>query len=541
MKPVPAAKLLDTRIYGLASDPALFQEKVIHTRELFHLYNWKQAHAHLSLIIVLMGGTGTGKSTLFNALNQKQISAESVRRPTTGGGIAYMRSDFIPAFQANQFPFPINIYNIRNIPLDGKKDELSIIGHQLKQSLIYIDSPDVDSICIENKNHAHRLLLLADFIIFVTTEEKYADQEPLEIVHLARVYNKKMMCILNKSEDNQLAQTIQAHVKKMAQMDIPFIVIPRKISDDTNQYLNSVDELRSGLENLRKSQQKKTRKQDIKALFNLYEKWMGDIQELVDDEWTTWKKIEKILEDAAQHSKEMLLQSPATFDHAYFDQCIKPHIKDVYNRHDVLAPVRKWVMDILKKPFYLIHSSNPKTSSEIFLPEMDITPLQFALVEYQTTIKRQIGTKVFLDYIQKHTPELDKETTQQQFTEKMSTINHWLTEQFEKLNKGIPIGKRIGMHAISLVWGSAILGIETISGGGLTPIELAVDSLIAPYITAGATELFVVKELKSIVHQLRNQYMKALYAVVDFQHEQYKNVLETLKPRTILKNGLVLL
>lgn len=51
-------------------------------------FNYK--HKKSLLWVVFIGGTGTGKSTLFNALCGSYISETGVERPKTAGTIAYV-------------------------------------------------------------------------------------------------------------------------------------------------------------------------------------------------------------------------------------------------------------------------------------------------------------------------------------------------------------------------------------------------------------------------------------------------------------------
>ncbi|KPA09599.1 ABC transporter [Candidatus Magnetomorum sp. HK-1] len=540
----PPTHILDMKIKGLSTDPVLFRDQVNQTRQHLQLFKWKQRHTRLPNIVVLLGGTGTGKSTLFNALIENNISAESVKRPTTGGGIAYVHSDDIALFSEG-FPFATEILSSDHKPLSGHSQKLTLISHENSSLLspIFVDSPDVDSLCLENKYHAQKLFLLADLILFVTSCEKYADQEPLEILKQAKKEGKQLLIVLNKNDDDLLSKSIYDQLITISGTpDVHFFTIPRRKKPNEPDYMESIFHLRKHLLEISNNPKNILRKQEILSLSHSFKKSVTDIQIKLDNEIAVYKKIEQLLFDAAQTSKEMLLESPAIFNRSYFDSCIKPHIKDVYSRHDLLAPVRQWVVETLKKPFYLFSKTENKQPKTLPLPpEMDLTPVLTALGEYQYYVKKHVNTALFLKYLQEQPPELDAKTVNQLFQEKMIAINRWLTEQFEKLNKGIPVQKRFGIHALSLIWGAAIIGLETISGG-LSPIELALDSILAPYLTAGATELFVVNELKNIVHHLRNQYIKALHSIIEHQHQEYTKILEVLKPESIQpRNGLVLM
>jgi len=539
MKLVPS-ELFQMKIKGLASDPTQFRDQTAHTRKIYQLLNWKKQHRTLPIIVVLMGGTGTGKSTLFNALIKKKVSAESVRRPTTGGSIVYIHKDDISAFQETDFPYQINIHSTNKFPISGKNNQMTLVSHNENfHKHIYIDSPDVDSICIENKNHAHHLLLLADIILFVTSCEKYADKEPLELIYQAKKIGKTVMIVLNKNENAQLFQSIQKHFLNIIEKKVPFYSIFHKNQTQLTEFQTSVMSICHHIDT--KYQKHKLKKQETLALSGHYNDLLTTINKKINQELEASRKIETILTNATLSARDLLDQSPVAFDRTYFDKCIKPHIKAVYVRHDIFAPVRQWIITALKKPFYLINPEKKGISKEILPPEMDLTPVLSALSEYQMYVKRHVSSRIFLQNVIKYSPELDEKTVNSIFNEKMKVIHQWLSDQFEHLNQGIPIQKRIGMHALSLIWGIAILGLETVSGGGLTPVELALDSLIAPYITAGTTELFVVNELKNIVYHLRKQYIQVLYEIIDNQHRNFSEILKQLQPETALKNGLVLL
>jgi energy-coupling factor transporter ATP-binding protein EcfA2 len=120
-------------------------------------------------VVALAGATGSGKSSLFNALSRLEISAVGVRRPTTGEahacvwGQADGRSllDWLGVSPARRF--------VRESALDAD-DEAALRG------LVLLDLPDFDSIAAGHRREVDRLLALVDLVVWVTDPQKYADQ-----------------------------------------------------------------------------------------------------------------------------------------------------------------------------------------------------------------------------------------------------------------------------------------------------------------------------------------------------------------------------
>jgi predicted GTPase len=274
---------LDMTIKGIASDPVLFHNKINQARFNQHLLKWKQNNDQLPLIIVLSGGTGTGKSTLFNALIEKNISAESVKRPTTSGGIAYVQKTDMEPFQdhTKTFPFKTKIQSVNNDKAClGTGKTLTIVPYHESSVLpVLIDSPDVDSVCIENKKHAQKLFLLADVIIYITSSEKYADQEPLAIIQQAKTHGKQLIIVLNKCEDQHLVKSIHHQLQEIVHIeDFPFFVIPRRKETSDPNFLEAVNQVKNYVFKISKHSRRRIKNQDSKSLSNSLNQLMSELQ-----------------------------------------------------------------------------------------------------------------------------------------------------------------------------------------------------------------------------------------------------------------------
>ncbi|MDB1086763.1 50S ribosome-binding GTPase [Streptomyces sp. ACA25] len=116
--------------------------------------------------VALAGATGSGKSTLFNALAGAQLSEAGVRRPTTSGAVSC-------TWDAGPGPGPEGLLERLGIP--GRARRRAHVIDPALRGLILLDLPDYDSFARGHREQADRLLSLVDAVIWVVDPEKYAD------------------------------------------------------------------------------------------------------------------------------------------------------------------------------------------------------------------------------------------------------------------------------------------------------------------------------------------------------------------------------
>ncbi|SEP13386.1 GTPase [Trujillonella endophytica] len=111
-------------------------------------------------VVALAGATGSGKSTLFNALSGAEVSSPGVRRPTTGVAHATVWGDEPQDRLLDWLEVPRRHRHPPDPALDG---------------LVLLDLPDHDSVRLENRLEVDRLVGLVDVLVWVLDPEKYAD------------------------------------------------------------------------------------------------------------------------------------------------------------------------------------------------------------------------------------------------------------------------------------------------------------------------------------------------------------------------------
>ncbi|MCQ6552958.1 50S ribosome-binding GTPase [Streptomyces sp. C10-9-1] len=116
-------------------------------------------------VVAIAGATGSGKSTLFNALAGVRIAETGLRRPTTSAPIACTWSEGAAGL-LDRLAIP---GRLRRRPLAGGDGDEQLHG------LVLVDLPDHDSAVVHHREQVDRILALVDAVIWVVDPEKYAD------------------------------------------------------------------------------------------------------------------------------------------------------------------------------------------------------------------------------------------------------------------------------------------------------------------------------------------------------------------------------
>ena len=136
----------------LADDLSARAERTLHHADA------RLAHGFAHTVVAIAGATGSGKSSLYNALVGAPLAEVGVRRPTTAraqaavfGGGADGLLDWLGIAQRN---------DVNAEDLDG---------------LVLVDLPDHDSVQSDHRSEVDRLAGVVDAFVWVMDPQKYAD------------------------------------------------------------------------------------------------------------------------------------------------------------------------------------------------------------------------------------------------------------------------------------------------------------------------------------------------------------------------------
>ncbi|MEM6561518.1 MAG: GTPase domain-containing protein [Planctomycetota bacterium] len=211
---------------------------IVHAAALRHHATRTPDHAP---VVALIGGTGTGKSTLINRLTRTDVSQSSFRRTFTAGPVlATADPDAIPDGWGG-FDQPPMV--AETLPVQGVGERLTVAAVQSLRDNgwdgFMLDTPDLDGDRPAHHALADRCFRWADAAVFVVTPEKYQMPELGPYLALARRWTLPTAVLMNKADD---AETVDDWRRQLGD-DLWTIVVPR----DDSTYRpdeNGIDKLR---------------------------------------------------------------------------------------------------------------------------------------------------------------------------------------------------------------------------------------------------------------------------------------------------------
>lgn len=128
-------------------------------------------------VVALAGSTGSGKSSLFNALVGAEVSPVGVLRPTTSKAYACVwgSEGATPLVQWLGVPRRHTTWRHGSQDAWGRDRAVTSADDEL-DGLVLLDLPDHDSTVVEHQQEVDRLVELVDLLVWVVDPQKYADQ-----------------------------------------------------------------------------------------------------------------------------------------------------------------------------------------------------------------------------------------------------------------------------------------------------------------------------------------------------------------------------
>jgi energy-coupling factor transporter ATP-binding protein EcfA2 len=508
--------------------------------------------------VVFIGGTGTGKSTVFNSLCGLALSETGIERPKTRGPIAYAYKEM-----SLERGFPIAGVQVRRASPDaaepqrftGQAGEIVIVEHDREEisHWILVDTPDLDSLAHEHREMADDLYLLSDVVVFVTSQEKYADGVPYEFLQTIQKDRKPFFFILNKAgvemNPEDIASAFKDHSIEMPEgrfwlfsylSSAPPEILPE--GGDFHDFADAFSRALSPEAMADVLKEERARKSEV--LGERLDTLLGALkrEQQASEEWLS--ELDSLFRDSCEAFLQGQQEKFSTQSRAY----LQSEIRNLFERYDVLARPRRMVVQLLTAPLRflgLAKKPDEKTVREEALSKLrervDLTPVNTALDRFNRKALEQLSpadpSSPLHKALRRSELLMTEDEVRERLWEEQERLLAWLQETFEGLSRGIPKHKEWGIYSTSVLWGIFILSLEAAIGGGIGVLDAAVDSLLAPFVTKGTVELFAYHEIQKIARQLAQRYQDGLLSVIQEQRDRYARNLESLRTpgETIVK------
>ena len=206
------AALADRRFAFPTANPAA----EARTRQLHdHLDGFvlpRLADIDAPLLVLILGPTGAGKSSLLNTIAGAEVSKAGVLRPTTKDAVLYTSESDSNRILASGRLAAIAKERLRLAAVPARADGVAVI-----------DAPDIDSVERDNRELADVLVEISDLCVFVTTATRYADLVPWEVLRRVRERGLPLVVVLNRvppHEQDRVAVVADAE-RLLSETDTP--------------------------------------------------------------------------------------------------------------------------------------------------------------------------------------------------------------------------------------------------------------------------------------------------------------------------------
>jgi len=488
-----------------------------------------------------MGGTGTGKSTLFNSLAGRKISAVGMRRPCTVKALVLTAKE--PANELRMCPF-------LNLGTAGNAD-LIIDDRPQSASIVLVDTPDFDSIELSNRVIAENFFIISDVMAFITSQEKYADLAGHQMAERARRWGKRTVFVMNKvtSETafNDFRRALELHGQESAPIRIERLPGAPELIEGLRERPEVAERLlgqtnQVSAERLRKEELERLKLHTAAALEDLETAVSGQVQRL----GVVSQKIDQILEEI---SEKMERQVDAIVSED-IEARSRERLQELLRKYDILFVPRMMIRNAFKSIFHSVgelftgqwgepdaQENEKQIRSEDFQETraaVRLKPLESAVAQLNVKIAEMLssdsGLQDLREVAREQVPRWDAATIQDLYDQAFPGVEHLLDVEFNRFREGLSRIDEIKLYGSYTVWALLLITAEIVVGGGFTLLDALLNTVIVPFIPKWLLKLKVVDVLREMGRRVDNEHRKALRGILGRQAGLYIAEFSALIP-----------
>jgi energy-coupling factor transporter ATP-binding protein EcfA2 len=530
----------------LAAAAELNEEKS-RAERLLQALSWKQClEPRYPLIVALVGGTGTGKSTLFNSLAGRAVSAVGIRRPCTLTAMVFVHHDWEEQF--------------RNCPFSRRRKE--IVGEATSSEVrlethdnadlagfLLVDTPDVDSVELGNRLVAEDFFFLSDVMVFVTSQEKYGDLSGQRVREEAKAWGKMTLLVMNKVVSTTAFEDFRKSVAPSERAIADVIRVER---------LDSMPELIPGLwrhegflalRNLgSKEHREEARRDEMVRLVSQTRLRLETLEESLSVQFERINRVnERIgtLLDGVRQELNAELDDVVSVD---VEAHIQERLQQLLRKYDIFFVPRMIIRNAVKKALGLVaellfSSTSESENGEKALRSEDLEttrssvrlePLQSAVAKLNLRIAEMLASDPTLEDLRRvartDVPAFDEAEIRRRFEKAFPGVQSLLEAEFNRLRAGLTLGDEVKLYGSYTVWALLLVTAEIVLGGGFTLLDALLNTAIVPFIPKWLLNLKIVDLLREIGERVDREYRDSLRTILEQQGEVYVTIFRGLVP-----------
>ncbi|MGB6067287.1 MAG: GTPase [Desulfomonilaceae bacterium] len=524
----------------LAAAPIL-EQKRYRAERLLDALSWKSAlDSSFPPIICLVGGTGTGKSTVFNSLAGHKISEVGTRRPSTLKAVILVSQAFAAQFES--------------APLVQRSGESCAIvfphQHPELMDLVLVDTPDFDSVELSNRTISDGFFTISDILVFITSQEKYADLTGQDMQTLAHQWGKATVFVMNKVVSDTAYNDFKRLLSGAGYKNDPIRIERLGTSPDLIPGLRDRPEFSELLARAGGKSGATIRNEELRRL---HDRTLASLDDLINAVEFQVQRIATVNREIGRILAEVSKGMETQLDAIVSDEVevkIRDRLQRLLRKYDILFLPRMMVRNAIRNLFKTvvevfvsggIGSADGDNEKDIRTEDFEATralvrlqPLEWAVSKLNLAIAEVLSSNPALeDLCQIAATDVPRWSAQQirsHYDAAFPGMEHLLEAEFNRLRDGLSRTDEFKLYGSYTLWAFFLITAEIVVGGGFTLLDAVLNTVIVPFIPKWLLNLKVLDVLREIGERVDREHRNTLRGILQEQAELYTERFSKLVP-----------
>ncbi len=505
-------------------------------QKLLNILQDRLAHPYAPCLIALCGPTGAGKSHLLNYLAGGAVSPSGYRRPLTASPVLVapaatlakiVKADFLPTYHFEKRA-EISFSN------ETAAAQQLLVTTPLTppwawpEGLAIIDTPDFDSVRIENQHQALDMARRADGLILVAHQAKYADQSTWDFLSAEIKEKRPLLIVLNRVTAQAAYDDFLERLKEVG-LTTPVIAWPEETAVGLSSLILPRSELKEWLCDIGAQQATLVTQRAAENVSQLDALLCENLAPSLTRRGKALNEarlaVDEIIRQWALSSQERL---SLNLSGETRDTLLK-NLSELVQRSDLWAAPRRLLglpLLALKEGLSKVFggSQEPKKLTEN-LTEAAQEALVAAVRKEAMSLSAALSSTLEAPFT---LPNLD--FTPAEIRQKYQTMDRhldaWLKIETERLLAGLPLGQKAAFYCVQFMHVGLVTGFW-LQSGGLPGAEVLAGGALGPLISKLTGVVISKENLASFEKRAKEEHQKNLAAIFEAQGERYRQFIAT--------------